>query len=364
MANCNDLFQHYNSAIKLSDDKRTILITARESIRDRIKNGFKKLPEQDRSTHELDFQSQGSFVMDTIIRPENDDFDLDDGVYFQGSLTRNNRAKPSDFHNLIIRSIDKNNGVEDIIDKPTCVRVKYVNQNNGNTLGFHIDIPIYYADNFSNPDLADTKRNWTISNPVEFIAWFEEKTKSDFQKAFLLETRNYSAQYEAWLNDIRKKDCQLRRIVRYMKAWADLKKKEMPAGIIMTILAAENYVMNERDDIAFRDTLVNIKKYLDANNCQCPRPTTPAGEDLFAEKTDDDKKYFLSALSSLINSANEAIDLANQKEACAKWQKHLGSRFPCHLAIDTKPVVKKQEPSLDALKSSVVHKPWSPKSIY
>jgi hypothetical protein len=334
MANCNNLFQRYNSVIKLSDDKRTVLITARESIRKRIKEGFAKLPEQDRSTHELDFQSQGSFVMDTIIRPENDDFDLDDGVYFQGSIKREQRAKPNIFHQLIIRSIDKNNGIEDIEDKSTCVRVKYINKNNGNTLGFHIDIPIYYADNFYNPDLADTKRDWTISNPVEFIAWFEEKAKSKFEKAFLLESHKYSEQYEKWLSDIRKEDSQLRRIVRYMKAWADLKKKEMPAGIIMTILAAENYVMNERDDVAFRDTLINIKKYLDANNCQCPRPTTPAGEDLFAEKTDEEKKYFLNALYVLINSANEAIELANQKEACSIWQKHLGNRFPCHLAKD------------------------------
>ncbi len=364
MANCNELFQHYNNAIKLSDDKRTLLISARESLRKRIKGGFSQLSEKDYNTHELDFQSQGSFVMDTIIRPLNDDFDLDDGIYFQGNLPSQKRIKPEVFHELIIKAIDKNNGIEEIIDKSTCVRVKYKNgNNNGKDLGFHIDLPIYYAYNFTNPELADKQKGWILSNPVEFIAWFEEKAKSNFQKAFLLESRNFSQQYEIWLNDIRKKDCQLRKLVRYMKAWAELKKNEMPSGIIMTILVANNFVLNEEhDDIALRDTLVNIKKYLNNNNFSCPRPTAPFGEDLFAEKSDKEKNYFLNALDSLIFSANKAISIESQKEACEEWQKHFGEqRFPRHLVKDSITIIHKQEPSLDSLKSSIVHKPWSMK---
>ncbi len=329
MANCHNSFQNYNQTIKLSDDKRTMLIAVRNSLRQRMNNTFLLIPESERDTHSIEFQTQGSFVMDTIIRPINDDYDLDDGVYFQGNISVERRAKPQIFHDLIIKTIDKNHIIEEIIDKPTCVRVKYKNSVDGKDLGFHIDLPIYYADNFHNPDLADTLKGWTLSNPVEFIAWFEEKTKSGFEKAFLMESLKYAEPFEKWLSDIRKKDCQIRKIVRYMKSWADLKKEEMPSGIIMTILVANNYSENERDDIALRDTLVNIEKYLNANNFKCPRPTTPIGEDLFATYSDNQKKYFQKALSEFINAAKQAIEMELQNDACKKWQQFLGERFTC-----------------------------------
>jgi hypothetical protein len=352
MANCHEFFQHFNREIKLSDTDRTKLLLNRDSLRERMKINFNKIPAEQRRYLELYFQTQGSFVMDTIIKPKTDDFDLDDGVYFQGKQSRDERPKPQVFHDWVVNAVDKHNDYEKVTDKPTCVRVKYKN-------GFHIDIPIYYAEGFDSPDLAETVKNWTLSNPVEFIAWFEEKTKSGFDKAFIYESLQFAERYDKWLTDIRKADCQLRRLVRYMKAWSDLKQSEMPCGIIMTILVAENFAVNQRDDIAFRDTLISVRNYLNRNGFKCPRPTSPVGEDLFASASEADKEYFRKALNALIKSANKAIDADNEKDASEEWEKHFGIRFPCHLAQDTlKPIVTKQ-PNLDALKSTVVHKPWS-----
>lgn len=355
MANCNELFQHYNRAIKLTDDKRSILISVRDSLRIRMQNNFLRIPEDQRIKVELIFQSQGSFVTDTIIKPINDDFDLDDGVYFKDGLPDGKRPTPQVFHKWVIQAVDKDNEYEKITDKTTCVRVKYKQ-------GFHIDIPIYYADKYESPDLADTKKGWILSNPIEFIAWFEEKAKSDFQKAFFYDALNYAAPYQKWQTDIRKQDSQLRRLVRYMKAWADLKQNEMPCGIIMTILVANNFSVNDRDDVAFRSTLVNIRNYFLSNGIICLRPTSPIGEDLFASTSDADKQKFMSAMNTLIASANIAINTSNQKEAAEEWEKHLGNRFPSQLAKDNTPPPVKREPSLESLKSTVVHKPWSPKN--
>lgn len=355
MANCHQLFQHYNNAIKLTDAKRATLLQVRDSLRKRMQTNYLLIPIADRKQIEMYFQSQGSFVMDTIIKPDKDDFDLDDGVYFQGSLSENERPKPQIFHDWVIRAVDKDNEYEQIKDKPTCVRVQY-------KLGFHIDIPIYYASNFDSPDLAETNKGWLLSNPVEFIAWFEEKTKSGFEKAFLYESLKYAEPFEKWLSDMRKKDCQLRRLVRYMKAWADLKKSEMPCGIVMTILVANNFAVDSSDDIALRDTLVNIKNYLLSNGFQCPRPTSPLGEDLFTSTSQKDKDYFMNALNSLILSANNAANATNEKDACKEWEKHFGSRFPCHLAKET-PSVVTREPNLESLKrTAAASTPWSPKN--
>lgn len=355
MANCHELFQHYNHVIKLSDSDRSKLMLNRDSLRERMKLNFNKIPSEQRRHLELYFQTQGSFIMDTIIKFITDDFDLDDGVYFQGKQSRDERPGPQVFHDWVVNAVDKHNDYEKVTDKPTCVRVKYKN-------GFHIDIPIYYAEGFDSPDLAETVKNWMLSNPVEFIAWFEEKTKSGFEKAFIYESLQYAERYDKWLTDIRKADCQLRRLVRYMKAWADLKGREMPCGIIMTILVAENFAIDGRDDIAFRDTLISVRNYLNRNGFQCPRPTSPQGEDLFASTSEADKEYFRKALNALIESANKAIDAENEKDACMEWEKHFGTRFPCHLAKETPKPVARKEPNLDTLKSTVVHKPWLPRN--
>lgn len=351
MANTHVLFQHFNGAIKLTEEKRNSLIEFRDSLRRRMKTNYLQIPFHERANLDLDFQSQGSFVMDTIIKPLNDDFDLDDGVYFQGPIPEKERPKPQVFHDWVIRAIDKDSAYEKVHDKPTCVRVHYKQ-------GFHIDLPIYYAEDFSSPYLAETKRGWLLSNPVEFIAWFEEKTQSGFQKAFLYEAVKYAEPYQKWLTDIRKKDSQLRRLVRYMKAWADVKRSEMPCGIIMTILVAENFAINERDDVAFRDTLINIRYYLQTNGFACPRPTTPVGEDLFKGTSEKDKQYFMNALNSLIDSANQAINAGNEKDASKHWEKHFGNRFPSHLAK----AAEAKEPNIDSLKrTAAASTPWFPK---
>jgi len=335
MANSHFLFSHFNNAIKLSDKDRETLKIARNSLRVRVEYGFNKLPVDNRKTHSLEFQSQGSFVMDTIIKPnsEHDDFDLDDGIYFQGGLPEEKRAGTQIYHDLILKSIDKKSDIEEITDKSTCVRVKYY-KSNGEERGFHIDLPIYYAENMDTPELADTKKGWIESSPIEFIAWFEQKAQSDFQKVFLLESLKYAEPFEKWLSDVRKNDCQLRRIVRYMKAWADLKKKEMPSGIMMSIMAANNFIENERDDIALKNTLINILKELNTNGFKCYRPTPKKNEDLFAPFSFAEKEFFKNSLVSFITSANQAIENPNTKQSCLKWQRHLGDRFPCHLAKD------------------------------
>lgn len=354
MANTHHLFQIYNKTIKLTDEKRSILIGVRDSLRKRMKLNYSLIPKEERVETELFFQSQGSFVMDTIIKPINDDYDLDDGVYFQNGLPI--KPLPQAFHNWVIRAVDKDNEYEHVEDRHACVRVNYKQ-------GFHIDIPIYYAENNESPDLADTKKGWIISNPVEFIAWFEEKAQSGFQKVFMYEALKYAEPYQKWLNDIRKQDSQIRRLVRYMKAWADLKRNEMPCGIIMTILVANNFSLNNRDDIAFRDTLINIRGYLNSNGIKCPRPTSPVGEDLLASTSAEHKQYFMNALNSLIQSAQKAIDASTEPEACKEWEKHFGTRFPCHLAKDTQTAQGTNEPNLSALKrTAAVSVPWSLRS--
>jgi hypothetical protein len=322
MANLHNVFKEYNQIIRLSDAKRAELILARNSLRERIQARHEQFAGIIKPYNFLEFQSQGSFVMDTIISPIHDDYDLDDGVYFIGRLSKEKRPEPEVFHKMIIEAIGTNyDNVEKVIDKATCVRVLYKS-------GFHIDLPIYYADNKECPDLADKIRKWILSNPVEFIAWFEEKARSGFQKAFLYESTLYD-KYERWLTDIRKQDVQLRRIVRYLKAWGDLRREEMPFGLIMSILVANNYYEHERDDIALKETLVLIHDAL-RKSFRCERPTTPKGEDLLASYKSKDA--FMNYLGQFVENAKQALQETDPQKACKYWQRSLGDRFPCHFA--------------------------------
>lgn len=346
MANCNEIFHTYNGSIRLPDDKRTELIGVRDELRGRMLTGYQVVSKGYEHRHELYFQSQGSFVMDTIIAPENDDYDLDDGVYFVGTLNPNQRPSPIEFHRWVQQSLDRgHDDIEQIVDKTTCVRVKYKS-------GFHIDIPIYYAERFDCPDLAHKEKGWILSNPVEFIAWFEGKMQSGFEKRFLYNTAMYAGDFDRWSTDIRKQDHQLRRIVRYLKAWGDLRREEMPCGLIMTILAANHYHPHDRDDVALKETLVKIEANLQAS-FRCERPTTPVGEDLFDGYKN--KETFMKYLSLFIDNAKKALAEENQKKACKHWQSSLGDRFPCHLAKDE--VKQTSAPGIAAGAGASV--PWS-----
>lgn len=322
MANLHTVFSKYNQIIRLADDKRTELILVRNSLRSRIQKRHEQFAGIIKLYTQLEFQSQGSFVMDTIITPVHDDYDLDDGIYFIGQLSKDKRPEPELFHKMVVDAIGVNfDEVEKIVDKETCVRVLYKS-------GFHIDLPIYYAGNKECPDLAHKVKNWILSNPVEFIAWFEEKARSGFQKSFLYESAMFD-KYERWLTDIRKKDVQLRRIVRYLKSWGDLRREEMPCGLIMTILATNHYYEHDRDDISLKETLILIEASL-RKSFKCERPTTPVGEDLLAGYKNKDA--FMKYLGYFIENAKNALTESDPQKACAHWQKSLGDRFPCHVA--------------------------------
>lgn len=324
MANCNILFIEYNSIIRLSDEKRQELLEARNNLRIRLKQGYLIVSKELGIQHEIQHQSQGSFVMDTIIAPMRGDYDIDDGLYFIGNLDRSSRPTPSEFHKWVKFALDRgHDDIEKVIDKSTCIRVQYKS-------GFHVDIPIYYADNIDCPDLGDVNRGWILSHPIEFIEWFEQKIQSGFKKGFITESRLFD-EFVQWTTDIRKNDHQLRRIVRYLKAWGDLRREEMPCGLIMTILAANNYYPHQRDDISLKETLVKIQATLQ-RNFRCDRPTTPKGENLFEGYKNKDA--FMKYLGYFIENAKKALEEPNEKIACKHWQASLGDRFPCYLAKD------------------------------
>ncbi|MEO7982537.1 MAG: cyclic GMP-AMP synthase DncV-like nucleotidyltransferase [Bacteroidota bacterium] len=308
MANCHSIFLDFNELIRLHQSKRKSLRASRREIRRKIKKFF---DENKKNEIRPKFHGQGSWEMDTIINPipreENLNgsvvtllyYDIDDGIYFIGNENPGDRKSIQTYHDWIYEAV-KGHTSKDPIDKNACVRVIFAD-------GHNIDLPIYYKQG-DTPELAHKIRDWIDSDPKKFTEWFN--TKAD-------------------LNE------QLRRVVRYLKAWKDYREfcrnTSFPSGLVLTILAATYFHASDRDDLSLKETLIKIEAALSAQFV-CNRPTVPERENLLAKY--GNKDYFLEQLRNFISDAKKALEEKNQNKSCGLWQKHLGDRLPCHLAED------------------------------
>ncbi|MEX2336634.1 MAG: CBASS cGAMP synthase [Fulvivirga sp.] len=311
MSNCHNLFQKFNGNLNINSGKKNRLMTSRDNLRDKIRKHFaEKHPD-----YKPKFRGQGSYSMKTMIRTKEDTCDLDNGVYFF--------PKPEETATTIQKWVK--DAVEDATSilpqhRERCIRVIYKSD-------YHIDLPIYYKESATNdaenPHLAVKDTGWSKSDPKEFKEWFNKQKNGKGQ---------------------------LIKIVRYLKAWCDNRSKKMPIGLTMTVLATRNVEYNDRDDIALRDTLKQIKSSLRLNWC-CIMPTTP--KDDLLENFTGSKEYFFESIDAFIADADNAIDTeTNQLKASKLWQKHLGSYFPDGEDKD----VDKQARSLLSLATTILEK--------
>lgn len=304
MANCNEHFKEYNGKIRLTDARRKSLKGSRKELRKKVRKWF---DENKPNETKPKFSGQGSMSMDTIINPiprkilENGEektvlyYDVDDGIYFQGDKDPTDRATPTNYHSWIYDAV-KGHTDKDPIDKNTCIRTLFAD-------GHNIDQPIYYKKG-DTPELAHKRDGWIDSDPKDFTDWFNDKAE---------------------------KETQLRKLVRFGKGWCDNREfenagKPMPSGLIITILFAENVVYRkDRDDIALKETLLEVQRKLKIS-FECNRPTTPKGENLL--KNYGHKDYFMDCLAKFIDDATKALQEKNFKKATELWRKHLSDRFP------------------------------------
>jgi hypothetical protein len=242
-------------------------------------------------------------------------------VYFVEIDNEDNRKEISTWHNWVFNAVDNHTGIPSK-RKDTCVRVVFAD-------GHHIDLPIRYKKN-GTIELAHKSKGWLKSDPQEFSEWFNQKAKTD---------------------------PQLRRIVRYLKAWKNYRELKntnlkFPSGFALTILVTNNYVGDDFDDVAFRKTVEKIEESLN-NRFECLRPTTPKDDDLFEEYSKTRKDDFLNALGKLVKACQKAENEDNFKKASQYLQKHFGDRFP----------TGKDESSRDksSRKSRLIGTPLAPK---
>lgn len=286
MANCNNLFEQFNTNISLTKSKKDKMNNSKDGLRERIRNYFKK----NHPNYSPKFYIQGSYKMKTGIRTKDDICDLDDGVYF---------FREPDVTSTTLQTwvLNAANGYtsETPEHRKKCIRNVF-------SKDYEIDLPVYYKVDKKEYQLAVKNNGFEDSDPKALVDWFNENKDSSGK---------------------------LIKIVKYLKAWCDHKRNKMPNGLAMTILtinASKKITLNDRNDILLKDILKEIKKVLDIK-FECLVPVTPK-DDLFNDYDETRKNNFLNNLNNFIIDAEEALKEKNQLKSSRLWQKHLGNRFP------------------------------------
>lgn len=242
MLDCSkEITNFYNCKVALPENTKSEMCERRNANRNRLKSGL-----GEDNPKPIGMWSQGSYAMHTMIQAEDNDFDIDDGVYFKiedltdvyGYRKSTNKAKK-----MVWDAVNYGGLLEEPEIKDNCVRVKYEK-------GYHVDIPVYRTVNYGEDDeyfeLASAN-GWKESDPRAVTEWFN---------GIVCE-----------LSPDKTNSRQMRRIVKLLKYLVNKNTKnyeEKPSGFLISKLVSEKYEAYEgRDDLALYYTIKYIQNRLE-----------------------------------------------------------------------------------------------------
>jgi hypothetical protein len=302
MKDCSkDILAYHDDKVTLPQSERTNMRDRRKANRERLKTRLKAtdkpLPQE--------FIKQGSYAMMTMVQDANNDYDIDDGVYFtQESLKGPNGGNMAakDARQMVCDALADQRFKTQPVVKKNCVRIFYDD-------GYHVDMPVYrITDDSGDYELASS--DWIHSRAAAVEEWFN--------------TANISKSPDETNGR------QFRRIVRMLKKFAksrDSWKSQTTSGFAITILAEEKYVDNkDREDTALRDTMQAIYNRL-YWNLEVDHPVTPDAK--VTKGADDAKmKFFRDKLKDALDNL-AVLDKSDctREQALKAWDKVFGTDF-------------------------------------
>ena len=310
MIDCSkEILAYHNKKVNLSGESMKSMRSRRESIHSQLKKGLelKRLPKPRM------IRTQGSFAMKTMIQNDRNDYDIDDGVYFDAKALNkaspNNEMTPRQARRMVQCAIIYKNPSTKCEVRGKCVRVRYQK-------GCHIDMPVYRlvrSKKSKDPKLVSEiaiDKEWKRSDAVDVTRWFKEKNKS--------RSPDTSG------------DGQMRRIVRLMKKFSKSHEnwnEKMLGRFVITVLVAGCYKPNEkREDKALYNTMkamqVRLNRSLDIKH-----PIT-VGELIIDGAKGAKARFFLRRLNIAIkNLAPLLRSNCTRSDALECWGKVFGEDF-------------------------------------
>jgi len=292
MANCHKQFSEFDGKIALSKGKRDELRNSRRSNEEWIESDFKTNKRAMPTFHE-----QGSLPIATTVNPENkeDEYDLDDGVILQNldKDSMDDWPATEKAHQWIVDALTNKTKVPPQ-DKKNCVRIIYARD-------YHVDFPTYAPLKDEYRLARKGEDQWVpTAGPGEYTEWFRKQVKS--------------------------KGEQLKRVVRYLKAWNDTQKHGYK-GVLLTAMAAKHFSSSKnRDDKAIVTTVRNAIQSLREGG-SLRMPVIPK-DDLIGDWDTTHRDSLKNDLTELMETGNDALQADSLPEATERWSRMLGNRFP------------------------------------
>lgn len=315
----NDVLKYHNDKVTLRDSDRTDMRERRDAGRVRLENGLAE------AEHPLPhmIRSQGSYQMRTMVQDANNDYDIDDGVYFwPEDLQHENGAAltPREARERVCAALTRDQRFASPAEvHDNCVRQEY-------QAGYHIDMPVYriLEEEAGNGDVREvyelaSKDAWERSDARAVTKWFKDAVH-DLNQA----------------NDVN--GLQMRRVVRMTKMFARSRedwKERTTSGITISKLVVDEFqASTERDDVSILETWKAIEaRLLGSTKVDHPVNARPLA-DLGNEKV----AFFQSKLSEALGTlAILEEDGCTRNEARAAWDSVFNTTFISKLPDPTEP---------------------------
>lgn len=230
--------------------------------------------------------SQGSFLLGTVVKPIEGDYDLD----FVCLLKKGEGLLSKNVFQMVGDRLKENSTYARLLTNPKnrCWRLDYAGD-------FHMDIiPAVPDENQGDTAIKVPDReldDWTKSNPKGYWEWFKGKMQAQFD----LVLKSIALQENKEIEEIEEHrvKTELQRAVQLMKRHRDIyfqgeRAKDKPISIIITTLAGHVYDAQGYQEDLFR-TLKLLAKFMpqiiNATEPRIPNPTNP--EEDFADKWKD-----------------------------------------------------------------------------
>ena len=336
----------YEHRISLSLDDREQLIAARTTIRSHVRNELgsrlRRAGVENATDIAPKFITQGSVAYGTVnapAYPPRQQADLDDGLYVPLSFCEET-GSPNVVSGLLIELVetmltDLANGLGWSVDtsNPNCTRLIIARDK-------HVDMPIYSIPDNEFRRIAESRFRLAKAK-VSFHAFYAGTDFDDMWEAMPARVR-MAHKTEGWidsdprpirdwvLTQVRLKSEQLRRLMRYLKAWRDHQSwpNSDPKSILLMALvdATLHRRIDGRDDLALIQVCSGIPNALRGH---VGIPAIP-GEDL-TKRLDED-----GLRATLIERVRDLHDMLSacvqghrtREETCRRLQDSFGPRFP------------------------------------
>ncbi len=297
---CNgEMTNFHRDNVTLSKSQQDEMRTRRNAGRKRLENGLVEA----KKPQPKEVESQGSYMMRTMVQDDANDYDIDDGAYFATDDLKDDAGvalTPKAARQRVCDALSWDGRLKhEATVKPNCVRQAYA-------AGYHIDIPVYR--------IVKTKDE--NDDPVEHyeLASGDEWARSD--------ARAVTSWFNGLVGELNAGESdgsQMRRVTKLSKKFARRVgwKNKTTSGISITKLVVDHFQSSaDRDDKALRETWKAIDKKLQ-KSVEIDHPVLA---NKLAQAGDEAVTFFRDCLSGALKML-EVLDKSDcsRKQAREAW---------------------------------------------